>query len=115
MSDQPTMAELSQEMLNTASTYVCQRGREMAEKIAVEPVRRGAALALTIAFACGLMLTGAVLLGIGAVMGLSQWLGSPVAGFFATGALGLLLGVGLVMLAVRHSRRERGEAADVKK
>lgn len=115
MSDQPTMAELAEETLHAASTYVCQRGRAMVEEIAVEPVRRGAALALAVAFACGLALTGAVLLAIGAVMGLSEWLGSPVAGFFAAGALGVLIGAGLVILAVQLSRRQRGEAANGKK
>jgi uncharacterized membrane protein len=115
MSDQPTMAELAEETLNAASTYIRQRGRALVEDIAVEPVRRGAALALTIAFACGLLLTGAVLLGIGAVMGLSEWLGSAVAGFFAAGALVVLVGVGLVLLGMKRSRKERGEATDVKK
>jgi|LSQX01.3.fsa_nt_gb hypothetical protein len=112
MAEEPTVAELAEETLKTASAYVRQQGRALVEEVAVEPVRRGAKMALAVALAAGLVMTGAVLLGVGLVIGLSQWLGSPVAGFCAAGALEILAGVGLVKLATRLRHREGSSTDD---
>ena len=107
--EEQDLTQQLREFVSALRQYLQQQGRELVGQVLVEPLRQAAVNVVILLLLGTLVGLALVFLGIGAVLGLAEALGSNYALAFVLIGLALLLIAGLVHLA-RRPARASGEA-----